>query len=485
MTTTTDPATTVPPTKEAVPPPPQNNPGVLESQPNVSQPKYDRLSNTRKLALLTLLCYLGFLTPLSSTAILVAIPNVSETYHTTGVIINISQAMFFIFMAISPIFWGPISQSFGRRPVFLISSVFLTAFSAGTALADTVAGYFVMRMITAFQGTAFLVTGSVVIGDCFHPEERGRALGWFMSGILIGPTIAPLLGGIVITYTSWKVVYWVITVLSGIATALIVFFLPETIPEKPTTFEGLSRGQAVKKLGKAMSPLKVIRPLISYPNLYIAALAVSSLIWNQYSILTPIRYVLNPRFKLTSPLQSALFFLPPGVGYLVGTFFGGSWSDYIVKKYITKRDGRRVPEDRLNAAVVLMAIFIPGFMIAYGWAVEKEAGGIPLVVIVMFLQAFTQSVVLPSLNTYVIDVLQDKGLSSVAVAGNYLTRFIFAAGASAVCLPAIKGIGVGWFSTICGLFISCMAGLVWLLTKYGEAWRLKTEKDAEPGHSDV
>lgn len=44
-----------------------------------------------------------------------------------------------------------------------------------------------------------------------------------------------------------------------------------------------------------------------------------------YSLLTPIRYVLNPRFGLSSPLQGGLFYIAPGGGYLVGTFFGGRW----------------------------------------------------------------------------------------------------------------------------------------------------------------
>lgn len=361
--------------------------------------------------------------------------------------------------------------------MFLASSVLLTAFSAGTAAAPNVAAYFIFRMLTAFQGTAYLVVGSVIVGDIYHPTDRGRALSLFMSGILIGPSVAPLLGGIVTTYTTWRVIFWIISGLGAVATIMVGFLLPETIPEKPTTFENLSRYQKVVELGKMSNPWKVIHPLLVYPNLWITALAVSSLIWNQYSLLTPIRYVLNPRFNLTSPLQSALFYLAPGSGYLFGTLVGGRWSDYVVARYIRKR-GRRVPEDRLNTSFFIMGLCIPGCMVIYGWAIEKEKGGIPLVVIVMFLQAFAQLLCLPSLNTYLIDVLQDKGLSSVAVAGNYLARFMFAAAGSAVCLPAIRGIGVGWFSTISGLFISVTAVMTWLLARYGEQWRQKSGRNA-------
>jgi MFS family permease len=112
------------------------------------------------------------------------------------------------------------------------------------------------------------------------------------------------------------------------------------------------------------------------------------LLWNMYSFLTPIRYVLDPRFKLTTPLQAGLFYLAPGAGYLVGTFMGGRYADKMVKKYIVLR-GERVPEDRLRSAIPFMGFVIPGCMLIYGWSVEKQKGGIALPVIVMFLQGTT------------------------------------------------------------------------------------------------
>lgn len=447
--------------------------GLPLAQTTSNREIYDRFTKSRKLVIISVISICGFLTPIASTAVLVAIPEVAATLQTTGEMINVSNGLFFVFMGLSPIFWGPLAAtSFGRRNTFIASTVFLTAFSAGTALSTNLGMYIAFRMLTAFQGTAILVVGSVVIGDVYHPTERGRALSIFMLGILVGPSVAPLLGGVVITYTSWRVIFWVMTALSGAASLMVIFFLPETMHERPDTFKGLTVGQSAVKLAKLTNPWKMLHPLLAYPNLWIAALAVSSMIWNQYSLLTPIRYVINPRFNLTTPIQSALFFLPPGAGFMFGVLFGGKWSDFIVARYIEKR-GRRIPEDRLNAAVILLAVFIPGSMLLYGWSIDKEVGGIPLVVVSSFLQGFSQQIALPSINTYLIDVFQDRGMSSVVVAGNYFTRYMFAAGGSAACLPAIKTIGIGWYSTISAAFLTGAAGLVWLLTRNGEKWRAK------------
>lgn len=110
-------------------------------------------------------------------------------------------------------------------------------------------------------------------------------------------------------------------------------------------------------------------------------------------------------------------------------------------------------------------------MLIYGWSVEKEVGGVPLPVAAMFIQGVAQLFCFPSLNTYCLDVMQAKGRSAEVVAGNYMIRYVFAAAGSAVCLPAIEAIGVGWFSVISSGFLIVSAVAVWATTVWGEGWR--------------
>lgn len=190
-----------------------------------------------------------------------------------------------------------------------------------------------------------------------------------------------------------------------------------------------------------------------------------------YSLLTPIRYVLNPRFHLTTPLQSGLFYLAPGAGYLVGTFFGGRYADHVVKKYMARSPNgtTRVPEDRLRSALPFLGAVIPACVLAYGWCVERDKGGIPAVVITLFAQGVAQLFCFPSLNTYCLDVMQGRG--SDVIAGNYFVRYLFACLGTAVVLPAVEGIGVGWFSTVSALFLVCSAGGTWAVVVWGRGWR--------------
>ncbi|XPS90641.1 hypothetical protein M3J09_000079 [Ascochyta lentis] len=429
---------------------------------------YNRFTERRKMVIVAAMSFFGFLAPVSSTTVLSAVPEVAATYNTDGSIINISNALYMLFMGISPCFYGPYGNIYGRKWVSVASATLFTAFSIGTALAPNLAAFFVFRILTAFQGTAFLVVGNAVIGDIYKPTERGTALGWFMSGTLIGPALGPFIGGIIVTFRSWRDIFWLQTALAGTAVVLCFFVQPETIHVKRSKeLNGLSTPAKAHKMWQWLNPFRVIR-LYRYPNLLLVALSSSSLVWNMYSLLTPIRYVLNPRFNLSSPLQGSLFYIAPGCGYLLGTFFGGRYADHIVKKYIRIR-GHREAEDRLRSCLWFLGGVIPACMIIYGWSVEKRVGGIALPVIMMFLQGVAQLFCFPSLNSYCLDVMQ--GRSAEVVAGNYFMRYMFAAGGSAVVLPAVRAIGVGWFSTISALFLVFGAGATYVTALYGKGWR--------------
>ncbi|UKZ52132.1 hypothetical protein TrVGV298_005907 [Trichoderma virens] len=284
---------------------------------------YDRVSPHRKHVIVTVLSFCAFLAPLSSTSILSAVPQVAETYHTTGSIINVSNAAYMALMGVSPVIWGPMSQVFGRRPMTQLTTILFFLLSIATALAPNLASFFIFRALSAFEGTAFILLGAACIGDIYRPTERATALGWFMSGTLIGPAVGPCIGGILVTYKSWRTIFWLQTALAGTGVLGVFFLVPETIHHKAIDdLEGRSRKEKAKAILHMTNPIRVMR-LFRYWNQVLVALASSALVWNMYSLLTPIPYVLNPRFHLQSPLVSGLFYLAPGSGYLLGTFMGG------------------------------------------------------------------------------------------------------------------------------------------------------------------
>lgn len=174
-----------------------SGPDVLE--PPAASAQHDEGSNTmspaRKALIVAVLSGCAFLSPISSTSVLAATPEVARTYQTTGSVINATNAAYMAFMALSPLVWGPMSQVFGRRPVshpsaclqwfppsldlfpaktgytqvtfVTIAFFFLT--SLATALAPNLVSFFVFRALSALGGTACILIGPACIGYVSKP----------------------------------------------------------------------------------------------------------------------------------------------------------------------------------------------------------------------------------------------------------------------------------------------------------------------------
>lgn len=98
-------------------------------------------------------------------------------------------------------------------------------------------------------------------------------MGWFLSGTLIGPAIGPFIGGIIVTYTDWTVIFWVQAGLAGLAALGAFLVLPETIHHKKyDDLEGLSTRKKASVLANMINPWRVLKLFMLYPNLYVESL---------------------------------------------------------------------------------------------------------------------------------------------------------------------------------------------------------------------
>ena len=78
---------------------------------------YGKWTGRRKAVIVAIMSFCALLSPISSTSVLAATPQVAADYHTTGSIVDISNSGYMVFMSLAPIAWAPVSQVFGRRPV--------------------------------------------------------------------------------------------------------------------------------------------------------------------------------------------------------------------------------------------------------------------------------------------------------------------------------------------------------------------------------
>ncbi|EGV64791.1 hypothetical protein PSN45_005142 [Yamadazyma tenuis] len=439
-------------------------------------PKYTRFSPRRKSLFVFIISLAVFLAPSSTVAFLPAISNIAEEFGTTQTIINISNACYCVMMAISPCVTSPLGDIYGRRIMFLICCFGFTVSTILVAVSQNLAMFIVFRLCSAFFGVAFFPLGGSIVSDIYIPKERGNAMGWTLSGSQLGPAFAPCIGGVIITYTTWRVIFWVLAGVGGVALGTAFVFLKETATVKKCEVykkEHPGKNQIGRFVWVPYNPFQVVRAF-KYPNLILGGYMSMTLLYNMYGLLTPIRNVIDPRFNLTTPVYGSLFYLAPGMGYLIGSLVGGKWADYYVRKF-EKMRGERIPEDRLRSTYVSFGFVLPVSVLIFGWSIDKEVGGMALPIITLFFNGVAQTFCFPSINAYCVDCLPHLG--GDAIASNYFARYIAGAVGSATCLMQINTIGVGWTNTISSFLLFSGFCCTLVLIRFGGKMRENVTKN--------
>ncbi|KAL4917520.1 major facilitator superfamily domain-containing protein [Aspergillus aurantiobrunneus] len=440
-------------------------PPLQKSSTHPHSPGFD-LPSWRKAIILFVVSWMTLAVTFSSTSLLPATPEIATEFHTTSEILNITNAGVLLAMGFSTLLWGPLTVLLGRRVSYNIAVAVLVGCSVGTAGSKNMAMFTAFRLLGGFTGTSFMVSGQTVLADIFQAEVRGTAVGFFMLGSVTGPAIGPCIGGVIVTFASWRYIYWLQTGMAGFGLVLSLIFVPEI--QKEEEGAGAEIDKEKKKITpgyvlRVFNPVRVFR-LWLYPNIFFAHLTCGLLSTYLYALLSSARTIFNPRFNLTSALVSGLFYLAPGAGFLVGSVLGGRLSDATVHKYIARR-GFRLPQDRLNSGLVMLSIVLPGATLVYAWTLQQEKGGMPVPIIAGFVGGTGLMGSFNGLNTYTAEAIPSH--RAEVISGKYIIQYIFSAGASALVVPLIDKIGVGWTFTISAAFTLTGAVLVLIIARCG------------------
>ncbi|KAJ5214897.1 hypothetical protein N7468_010576 [Penicillium chermesinum] len=373
----------------------------------------------RKSLILFVVSWMTLSVTFSSTSLLPAVPEIGAEFHTSDEHLNVVNSGVLIAMGFS---------------------------------------FIAMRILSGFCGTFFMVAGQTIIADIFEPVVRGTATGVMMVGSVSGPAIGPCIGGIIVTFTHWRIIYWLQFAMTVLGLILSLLFLPDLEVKKT-----VKEPQTVKYVLSMFNPWHILRPLL-YPNIFL-----SSLLRSTSNI--PVRHphLCSPSIQPSLPpyhAPSERPFLPlPGIGFLIGSIVGGKLSDRAVVKWIRKRNGVRLPQDRLNSGLITLLLVLPGGTLVYGWTLQEKVGGMPVPIIAAFFAGVGLLGSFNGLNTYASEVIPQ--FRSEVVGGKYAVQLLFAAGSTAAVEPLIKVIGVGWTFTICAVFAIISGFNVFIITRWG------------------
>jgi EmrB/QacA subfamily drug resistance transporter len=164
---------------------------------------------------------------IDSTAVAVAFPSFMKDFQTNVLWAAWTISIYLVAVTSVMPLMGNLSDTFGRKRVYLISLVFFTASSLACGFAPNIYSLVAFRFLQGIGGASFLPTAAGIVSDQF-PEHRERAIGLFTSIFPIGGIIGPNLGGWIVSRYSWRYIFYINLPIGITLIALIVILLEDT-----------------------------------------------------------------------------------------------------------------------------------------------------------------------------------------------------------------------------------------------------------------
>ncbi|MBN2244179.1 MAG: multidrug effflux MFS transporter [Acidobacteria bacterium] len=244
---------------------------------------------------------------LSTDLYLPALPTMSEHFNCSEFLVSLSLSVFFISISISSLFWGPLSDKYGRKPILMIGIPLYIVSSVFCTMSANVFQLIAARVFQAVGAGAAMAVNMAIVKDVFPGRKRERtfALVTVLNGVI--PILAPSIGAYIIKLTSWRGSFAVLTAIGA-----LVFVFSLFLKETSTDRSDLNVFQTTFRLWVVMKNPGFYRLIIAFSVVSIPLLAfigASSFIFiNQLGLSEKVYGVY---FGAT-----AVFFIFGGVAYL-------------------------------------------------------------------------------------------------------------------------------------------------------------------------
>lgn len=145
-----------------------------------------------------------------------AFVNISEDLNVSLQRVSYLTGLFIAILGVAPLFWRPLCNRYGRRPVFLLSLVCSLVGNVGCANSPSYATMALCWAITAFCISPAAAIGSAVVAETFFKRDRARYMGIWTVMVTLGASVAPLIFGFVAMRVGYRWIYYILACVSDI-----------------------------------------------------------------------------------------------------------------------------------------------------------------------------------------------------------------------------------------------------------------------------
>ncbi|WP_409290405.1 multidrug effflux MFS transporter [Peribacillus sp. SCS-37] len=283
----------------------------------------NKLTGTKRTQLALLLGSLGLLGPFTIDMYLPSFPTIVEEYHTTASLVQISLTTSLLGLGLGQLVIGPMSDVQGRRKPLMIFLVLYLLSSIVCAISPTIYVFIGARFIQGFAAAGGLVISRAIVRDLYSGKELTKFFALLMLVGNLGPIVAPIAGGGVLTFTNWQGVF---IALAGLG--LILFLSVSGKLEETLDVDKRVPSNLIQVLRNFASLLKD-RQFTGY------ALTQGFIIAGIFAYVSGIPFVYQNIYGVSAQQFSLLFGIN-GVALILGSQLVGRFTDVISDKVFLK-----------------------------------------------------------------------------------------------------------------------------------------------------
>ncbi|RYN64239.1 putative drug/proton antiporter [Alternaria alternata] len=407
-------------------------------------------------------------------------------FGASRLVCTLGLSMFVAGLGAGPMILSPLSEFYGRRPIYICSFTFFLIWMIPCAVAQNIQTMLVARFLDGLAGSAFLSVAGGTVGDMFGKHELSAPMMVYTASPFVGPEVGPLIGGFIVENTTWRWCFYVLIIWSGVQLCLIVMFVPETYhpvllrrkairlreetgnPEWIAPIEKMDRSIAKTVLWSCIRPFQLLffEPMcLSLCILSAILLGILYLFFGAF----PLVFQNNHGFSIS---QTGLAFLGLLVGMLAGISTDPIWRR-IYGRLVRQREeqggepGGSEPEFRLPSTI-LGAWVVPVALFGFGWTTYSS---VHWIVPIIFSAVFGLGVIWVYSGVFTFLVEAYPVYAASALAANSFARSYFAAAFPLFGVQMYNNLGYQWATTLLAFLALAMAPFPILFFRYGKRLR--------------
>ncbi|KAK6827642.1 MFS general substrate transporter [Apiospora arundinis] len=326
--TTTDTASSINIEKETLPTHAQEIEENQSTSPPESEKPYHVFPKTYKRVLVAIIGVAGLFSGLSSNIYFPALETIASNLNISLADVSLTITSYLIVQGISPLFWGSLSDTVGRRPIYIASFIVYLIANIGLSFSPSFVVILLFRALQSAGSASTVSIGNGVIQDIAHPSEKGAYISCYQAIRNFSIAVGPVLGGALSHQFGFRSIFIFLVIMSAIVFVLILILLPETL--RTVAGDGSIRLKGIhqpliERLVKAPAGVhdQEDDSLRRKPPDVTLHLLFGGMVYAVWSMVTSSTTGIFKRHFGLNELELGLVFLPNGAGTIVGSSIAG------------------------------------------------------------------------------------------------------------------------------------------------------------------